>query len=80
MTGLGVSSIALGGLQAARERLDGAAGRIAARAAAPLDAPTAGSLEQDRVTQIDAGLTYRASLGVLRTEQAMLGGLLDLRA
>ncbi len=78
--GLGVTSIALGGLQAARERLDGAAGRIANRAATGLAVPAPPTLESDLVTQREAAITYRANLGVLRTEQEMLGRLLDLRA
>lgn len=78
--GMMVSSIALGGLQAARERLDGAAGRIANRAASRLGATAGPSLEQDVVTQREAAITYRANLGVLRTEQEMLGQLLDLHA
>lgn len=77
---LALGSIALGGLQAARERLDGAAGRIANRAATGLDQPAAPSLEADIVAQREASVTYRANLGVLRTEQEMLGSLLDLRA
>lgn len=78
--GIGVSSIALGGLQAARERLDGAAGRIANRAATGLSVPATPTLESDIVAQREAAITYRANLGVLRTEQEMLGRLLDLRA
>ena len=78
--GMNVTSIALGGLQASRERLDGAAGRIARRAATGLEDAPGPSLEQDIVTQREAALLYRANLGVLRTEQEMLGSLLDLRA
>lgn len=78
--GLTVTSIALGGLHASRERLDGAAGRIANRAATGPAATPGPSLEQDIVTQREAALLYRANLGVLRTEQEMLGQLLDLRA
>ena len=76
----GVSSIALGGLNAASRRLDQAAHRIA-NAATPGFAERHGStLEADLITQIEASHTYRANLGVIRTEDAMLGRLLDLRA
>lgn len=75
-----VTSIALGGLQAARERLDGAAGRIARAATQGADGIDAGSLAQDVVAQKLAALTYRANLGVLRTQDQMLGSLLDLHA
>ena len=78
--GMNVTSIALGGLQAARERLDGAAGRIAQAATQDAGGIDTGSLVQDVVEQKLAALTYRANLGVLRTQDQMLGSLLDLHA
>ena len=77
---LALGSIALRGLQAARDQLDGAAGRIASRAATGIDQPVRPSLAEDLVAQREAAVLYRANLGVLRTEQAMLGTLVDLRA
>lgn len=77
---ISVSSIALSGLHAATRRLDGAAHRIANLQTPGFAERSAATLEQDVVTQIEAGITYRANLGVIRTEDAMLGRLLDLRA
>jgi len=74
----GVSSIALSGLHAALQRMDGAAGRIARRQTP--DATADDTLAQDVVTQIEAGITYRVNLGVIRSEDELLGSLIDLRA
>lgn len=46
-----------------------------ARAAQP-----GAALAQDVVMQIEASVAYRANLGVIRTEDEMLGRLLDLKA
>jgi flagellar basal body rod protein FlgC len=73
-----VSSIAQSGISAAMLRLDGAAHRIA-------HASTEGALDSsqlagDLVEQMVALYAFKANLGVIETERAMLGSLLDLRA
>lgn len=89
-----VSAISLGGMNAAMNRLNGSAQRIAATAAvSPVasstaqgaassasTAPPTPSLESDMVEQLAASHAFVANLQVFRREQAMLGSLLDVTA
>ena len=67
-----LSSIGSSGLQAAQLRLDASANNVA-----NADTP---ALEQEAVEQMSAAYDFKASLQTIKTQDQMLGSLLDVKA
>jgi hypothetical protein len=73
-----ISSIALSGMGAAVQRLNAASGSVARMAAAP-EIQTE-DLTRNAVEQRVALYSFKANMQTFKTEQEMLGALLDIRA
>jgi hypothetical protein len=75
-----VHSTALSGMQGAMQRLAGASRSIASAGAGPFQQLAADSLARDVVAQRVALYEFKSNMQVFKTEQEMLGTLIDLRA
>ena len=79
---MGLSSIALQGLELATTQLDAAASRIAGAGAASANAGGLDlvSLSEEAVALMSAKNLYQANLGTLKTAEQMQKSVLDLMA
>ena len=73
-----ISSIALSGMGTAVQRLNAASGNVARMAAAP--AIQTEDLARNAVEQRVALYSFKANMQTFRTEQEMLGTLLNIQA
>ena len=72
-----ISSIGSSGLQAAQLRLDSAAHNVANMNTAGFKRQT---VAQEAVEQMAATYAYKANLQTIKTQDEMMGALLDVRA
>ena len=70
-------SIAFSGLQAAQLRLDSAAHNVANMNTSGFKRQT---VTQEAVEQMSATYAFKANLQTIKTQDAMMGALLDIRA